>query len=163
MGLLSIISLIVIGGIIWCTKDNCIEQFNSLKSMYIYLYRVHHDDHLHTIQHIITSTAEHVRIYLTQHVFHNSKRISKNLYEIEYTINCKSYRFRTKYKQGPSKYIQFMKNELTDVSDIIFPFVGPNDNFHNFTYTPKDFGLDTLTVHYMDGNVRNFASDEKIE
>ena len=144
------------------SKDYLTQKANEVRQMYNYLYLVNHEDHFKTIYHIAQSIYEFVRIYLTQYVFHNSKRVGKNIYEIEYTINCKSYRFLVKYKQGPSKYKSFMKDESTDVSERVMPFLGPNDNFHGISYTPQDLGFESLIVHYMDGNVRTFQKTEPL-
>lgn len=122
--------------------------------MYDYLYRSNQSDHTKTLLHLVKSTGELCRIYLTQYVFHNSKKIRKNVYEIEYTIHCKTFRFHTHYKPTPSKYHKFMKDDSTDISDIIFPFVGPNDDFHRIPYTPKCFGYDSMTILYLNGDKR---------
>lgn len=146
----------------YCAKDKIVEKYDNTKTMYNYLYHVNEESHFKTVIHIAQSTWELIRVYLTQYIFHNSKRIGKNLYDIEYTIHCKPYRFQTRYKLGPSKFKKFMKNESIDVSDLVFPYVGPNDDFHGLSYSPKDLGLEQLIIHYQDGQVKSFSEHEII-
>lgn len=152
----------VVAFTIFLTGDKTLEKYQELRSMYDYLYHVNHGSHLSTLFHIVQSTWSILRVYATQYVFHNSKRKAKNTYEIEYTINCRPYRFIVHYKPGPSKYKHFFVNETKDVSDIVFPFVGPNDDFHSIRYTPKDLGFDNLTIHFMNGDLREVKADEVI-
>lgn len=147
---------------LYFVKGSLAQKITEIQSMYDYLYHVHHKNHFKTMTHIAQSSYHLVHVYLTQYIFHNSKRIGKNLYEIEYTINCKPYRFLVKYKTGPSKYKKFLQSSGQDVSDRIFPFLGPNDDFHRIAYAPKDFGYETLTVEYLNGDVREFKVHDTI-
>lgn len=154
MNVLTIAGVSFLAVVVYMTKDTIETKINEAKAMYDYLFRINHENHLRTIYHIAQSACVFCRIYLTQHVFHNFKKIGKNRYEIEYTIHCKTYRFQTAYSQGPSKYMKFMQNESVDVSDKIFPYVGPSDDFHRIPYTPANLGCSNLTVHYRNGEVK---------
>lgn len=152
---------ISVATVAYCLRDKALEKYQHAKAMYLYLFRIHDASHVKTISHIIGVSHEICKVYLTQNIFHNSTRIRKNVYDIEYTIHCKRYRFHVQYKLGPSRFRQFIADENVDVSETLFPYVGPNDDFHGIRYTPKDFGYDRICVHYQgDETVRVFAADE---
>ena len=147
----------------YCVRDKALENFKNAKAMYLYLYHVHDGSHVKTLCHIAGVSFEICKVYLTQTIFHNSTRIRKNVYDIEYAIGCKRYRFHVHYKLGPSRFRKFTTEDNVDISEMIFPYVGPNDDFHGIKYTPKDFGYNTIHVHYRGGEeemVKEFGEDQ---
>jgi hypothetical protein len=131
------------------------------KYLYTYLYS-QQKSHLKTIQKCLELLSQFLYIYISQHFFYNSKIIKKNVYDIEYTINCKIYRFQIPYKKGPSKYLQFIDDNDQDVSLLLFSYVGPNDDFHQIKYKPSDFNFKSLTINYSDGSSNTFHENDVI-
>ena len=136
---------------------------------YRYLCDVHHGSHWKTLLHLVASTGHLAKAYATQHFLHNSFLVKKGVYDIEYTIHLKTFRFRTTYQRGPCRYRTFTSSitsttstepDDVDVSLHLLPYVGPNHDFHRIAYTPKDFGYSNLSIHYHDGTVRTFGPDE---
>jgi hypothetical protein len=96
--------------------------------------------------------------------FYNSNivQLEKNKYVITYIIKGQTYKMLLIHKRGPRKVLLIFDETQTDVSDIIFPYLGPNENFHGETYTPIFFGKDELIFELSDGNEKIFKSGEKI-
>jgi hypothetical protein len=71
------------------------------------------------------------------------KRLTNNLYFIDYFYNGKQYR------------IVFPINKFNDINvSGIVPeeagkYLGPNNNFHNINITPKDIELNNITITYF--------------
>lgn len=107
--------------------------------------------------------SEYIYIYITQHVFHNSFMIKKHVYDIEYAINCKIYRFRTKYRMGPSKYREFIDDKGNNISEMMFQYLGPNDDFHKCEYRPSDFNCKSITIIYQDNTKKTYDQDDIIQ
>ena len=130
--------------------------------VYNYLLQKNNNNHLSVIHQLMKFTLNYLYIYISQHIFHNSILINKHIYDIEYSINCKIYRFRTSYKKGPSKYSQFIDHTGQDISEYIFKYVGPNDDFHNINYTPTDFNCSSMIIIYYNGTQQIFNSNDII-
>lgn len=127
------------------------------------MYHLENKSHFRTCFKLLDMTRKYVKEYLTQYVFHNSKMVHRHLYDIEYTIHFKKYRLRIPCGRGPSKYFKFIDtNSDKDITEEIAPYVGPNDDFHHFTYMPHDFGYTSITVMYTDGTSRTFTEMEVI-
>ena len=134
---------------------------NECKYIYNYLY-TQEKTHLKTIQKCLELLYSFLHVYMSQHYFNTSKIIKKNVYDIEYTINCRIYRFQIPYKKGPSKYLQFIDDQDNDVSLLLFSYVGPNDDFHKIEYKPSHFDLKSLTINYSDGSSKTFHENDII-
>jgi len=128
--------------------------------MYNYLLKKNDNNHLSVIHQFIQFIFNYIYIYISQNIFHNTIVIHKHIYDIEYSINCKIYRFRTSYKKGPSKYSQFIDDQGNDISEDLFKYVGPNDDFHNIDYTPNDFDCSSITIIYSDDTHKTFQNND---
>lgn len=137
-------------------------QNDELINSYYMLYYQKKKSHIAAIQTLIQLLNKMIYVYITQCIFRNSKSIGNHLYEIQYCINYRYYRFRVPYKKGPRKYLQFIDDTDQDISYEMFEYVGPNDDFHRIPYKPEDFGLSSITVNYTDGNTKTFQKDEII-
>ena len=88
--------------------------------------------------------------------------ISRHVYEIRYQIHLRPYRFRVKYKMGPSPYQYFWNEDGQNITDQIVPYIGPNHDFHKIEYTPHDFGHRSILVEYLNGHRQLFREFEVI-
>lgn len=161
--MLSILILGAVGTWVYCHHQDTVQGW---VEGYRYLYEMYHQSHLDTIRHLLSSGASLTKLYLTQYLFHNSNVVRKGVYDIEYTIHLKTFRFRTTYRKGPCRYRSFhtqVSEEEIDVSSNVFPYVGPNHDFHRIPYTPTELGYSNLIIHYDDGTSRVFGPDEVLE
>ena len=100
--------------------------------------------------------------FLWQKTNYCVREIDKHRYEVTYFIHFNCYKFIVSYKKGPSRYLQFINEKDHDITDIVTPFLGPNDDFHNIPYTPSDFGCEELTINFSDGQTRLIKKEESI-
>lgn len=75
----------------------------------------------------------------------NVKLIDRNRLEISYKFRDAEYRIRSRVRRGPAPVIRLMAND-TDVTEDVLPYIGPGDDFHGISYTPADFGYESMTL-----------------
>ena len=102
-------------------------------------------------------------LYILQYTNTSLKQCGKNKYEISYTINGKIYKIISKKQRGPSPILQ-ISNELdVDVTQDILPFLGPGYDWHCNTFTPFDFGYNSLIFEMHNGNGYTFSCNDEIK
>ena len=104
-----------------------------------------------------------IYISIIQKLNKNIKKISKNKYELTYSINGLIYKYRFKITRGPSKILQVIDDKNNDVTQNIVSYAGPSYNFHNIKYTPEDFNKNELTFNLHNGNSLTFGKNQIIE
>jgi len=127
--------------------------------VYKYMYSMNGRSHVKTCCKILETGRTFVKTYMTQYVFHNSYKIARHVYDIEYTIHLKTFRIRVHYKRGPSRFRGFFVNDK-DITNEMMSYIGPNDDFHNQKYTSLMFGYPHIRIRYEDGEEREFGGDE---
>ena len=83
-------------------------------------------------------------------------------YLVTYYIEQTVYKMFVKKKKGPKKVLLIHDEEQTDVSDMIFPYLGPCDNFHSIKYTPNFFNKKELVFEFSNGDERVFKHMDEI-
>ena len=79
------------------------------------------------------------------------KKLNKNKYEITYIVEGKIYKLVVNVTRGPSPVLQIINDTNDDVTYEVLPYVGPNYNWHNSSFTPEFFGFESLTFELADG------------
>jgi hypothetical protein len=79
------------------------------------------------------------------------KKLNKNKYEITYIVEGKIYKLVVNVTRGPSPVLQIINDANDDVTYEVLPYVGPNYNWHNSSFTPEFFGFESLTFELADG------------
>ena len=104
------------------------------------------------------------------------RHITKNQYELDYYYHDKKYTIPLKIE---AQYIQKLfrirvkvneSDEFTQSTTAIYDFIkqylGPNEDCHSLTITPKDLGFYSLELSWMgedfDTQTKVFASDDTI-
>ena len=101
-------------------------------------------------------------ITLWQHLNNSVVKLKNNKYEVSYVIKGIKYKMIVQPKRGPRKILMVVDNEQSDVSDIIFPYLGPEEDFHGKLYTPKVFNKEELIFELSNGDEKIFGKDEVI-
>ena len=83
-------------------------------------------------------------------------------YLVSYVIDQTVYKMFVKKKKGPKKVLLIHDDQQSDVSELIFPYLGPNDNFHGIKYTPKFFNKKELIFEFSNGDERIFRNTDEI-
>ena len=101
-------------------------------------------------------------INILQYCNNTVVKLDKNTYEISYVINGKLYKILIKSKKGPRKVLLVSDETQTDISDLVVPYLGPEENFHGLEITPKFFKKKEIIFELSNGLEKIFKEDDKI-
>jgi hypothetical protein len=101
-------------------------------------------------------------INILQYLNSTIVQIDKKTYEVTYIIRGKTYKMIVKSRRGPRKVLLVSDENQEDVSYIIFPYLGPEENFHGEKYTPKFFEKKELIFELSTGVEKIFQENEEI-
>lgn len=109
-------------------------------------------------------TSEVSKMYYIKFIqYMNSSvvQLDKNVYEITYVVNNKTYKMIVSPKKGPPPILQVI-NDDNDVTELIIPYAGPSFDWHNNKFTPSFFGYSSLTFELSDGDEKTFSESDVI-
>ena len=89
--------------------------------------------------------------------------LGENNYLITYSIKGVVYKMIVKPSRGPKKIVSIYDENKIDVSDTLFPYLGPENNFHGKLYTPKFFQKEQLIFVTCNGDEKSFNQFENIK
>jgi hypothetical protein len=90
------------------------------------------------------------------------EHIDKKTVVVSYMLNGKMYKIVTRPRRGPTGVLLICEGE-EDVSDLVMPFMGPNDDWHGFVFTPTFWGKESLTFYLSSGEQKTFSKEEPIQ
>lgn len=90
-------------------------------------------------------------------------QIDKKTYEVTYVIAGKTYKMIIRPLRGPRRVLLVSDENHDDVSYLVFPYLGPKENFHGEKYTPEFFKKKELVFEFSNGTERIFKEHEKID
>jgi len=90
------------------------------------------------------------------------EKFNKKYLKISYKYNDKSYFYLLKVPRGVTPLKTIEDEDGNDVSDFIYPYLGPNLDCHNVPIYPKDFGYKSLKITTIFDKIIIFGEDEKI-
>ena len=101
-------------------------------------------------------------INILQHLNNSIVQIDKKTYEVTYVIRGNTYKMIVTPRKGPRKVLLVSDEKQEDVSYMIFPYLGPEENFHGKKITPKFFEKDELIFQLSSGVEKVFHENEII-
>ena len=101
-------------------------------------------------------------IMLIQYLNNTVIKIDKNKFQITYVIDGKLYKLVVKTKRGPRSVLIVYNENQQDMTDIILPFLGPQEDLHRQDYTPDFFNSCSLTFELSNGSELTFKTGETI-
>ncbi len=85
-------------------------------------------------------------------------------YILSYVMNGKLYKKVLTFRKGPSLVLLVTDDKHEDVSEQIIPYLGPNDDWHGYPFTPSFFNKESLTFETSDGkDPKTFLKEERID
>ena len=90
-------------------------------------------------------------------------QLDKKTYEISYVINGKLHTILIKSKKGPRKVLLVSDETQSDISYLVEPYLGPEENFHGSKITPKFFKRKEIVLELSNGVEKIFKENDKIE
>lgn len=82
---------------------------------------------------------------------------------VSYVLNGKLYRMVVRPRRGPTNVLLVTDEDHSDLSDLILPFMGPNQDWHNRQFTPDFWGKKSLSFELSTGDQKTFYQHDKIE
>ena len=67
-----------------------------------------------------------------------------------------------KCNRGPSKVLLVSDENEKDVSEYIGPYLGPEENFYGYIFTPKFWNKKELIFELSDGSEKIFSENQYI-
>lgn len=101
-------------------------------------------------------------INIIQYMNNTIIKIDKNTYIITYVVNGNIYKMKVTKLRGPSKVLMVTDENNEDVSDIIIPYMGVEQNFHNNKYKVDFFKRKELAFQLSNGDEKVFEGDNEI-
>jgi hypothetical protein len=92
----------------------------------------------------------------------SGKQIDKDTFVVSYYIKNVEYKMLVKRRKGPRHIFLILDENKQDMNDLIFPYLGPNENFHHIEYTPAFFVRNQLVFFTNKGEEIKFERDEVI-
>lgn len=97
-----------------------------------------------------------------QYINSTIQKLDGNKYLVTYVIKGKTYKMIVKPTRGPRKVLMVSDEKQQDVSSLVFPYLGPEENFHGEVYTPSFFDRDELIFELSSGVEKIFKKDDNI-
>jgi hypothetical protein len=110
----------------------------------------------------ICIVSQSIWVEIVQYFNNSIIKIHGNKYELTYVIKGKTYKMLVKVKKGPRNILFVLDENGVDVSHIMFPYLGPEENFHNQIYTPRFFNKKKLVFELYNGTEKTFEIDDNI-
>jgi hypothetical protein len=107
--------------------------------------------------------AESLYNSLIQYLNNSVIKLNKNTYIVSYVINGKLYKTVVVPKRGPLPVLNVIDENNNDISDIILPYLGPNNDWNKYKFTPSFFKSKQLTFELLNGEIKIFNENEVIE
>ena len=101
---------------------------------------------------------------IVQWMYQSVRPIGPNLYEVSYVIRGITYKFHIKLRKGPNSNVVIQASDENDydITSEFLSYLGPMSNFHGCTYTPKNFGVNSITLNLSSGEDKTFTEHESI-
>ena len=137
------------------------EKFNNLKRLYNLVSTRHSSPIIITL---ISIKMILQSFYLEFHQIINNTviKIDKNKYILTYILNGKEYKMIISPSRGPSPVFNIVNDKNANVTDEIIPYLGPNNDWNNYKFSPDFFRYKTLTFHLLNGQIIDFHDKDII-
>lgn len=87
------------------------------------------------------------------------KKLGKNIYEVSYELNSKSYKMLITPYRGPQPVLQVIDGAGNDITDTVLPYLGPKFDWHGHPIKPSFFNTTSLTINWSNGTNTDFDED----
>jgi hypothetical protein len=106
--------------------------------------------------------AESYYLRLSQYLNKSVRKLDKNLYEISYVIEGKTYKMIVSPTRGPPPILKVSTDTIGNITNHILEYCGPKYDWHGNKFTPEFFGHKQITVEFADGTINTFTYDEHL-
>lgn len=107
---------------------------------------------------IMQNTYRTIADYLDSRI----RRKSKNMYEIMYTLEGRTFVHIVRIRRGPSHILSAHDENNKPCLNTVIKYISPNGKFDNKLLTPEYLGIKKLTINNTQGKSFVFEGDEII-
>ena len=111
----------------------------------------------------ICMISKAIWISIIQYMNSTIIQINGNKYLVTYVIKGKTYKMIVKPTRGPRKVLMMSDENQDEISHIVGPYLGPEENFHGEIYTPSFFGIKEIVFELSNGTEKIFSEHEDIK
>lgn len=90
-------------------------------------------------------------------------KLDKNTYILSYILHDNEYKMIIKIARGPSPILSIKNQDDKDMTDIVMPYLGPKNDWHNNKFTPKFFECKILSFELLNGEIIKFFEETEIQ
>lgn len=90
------------------------------------------------------------------------QHLDKKTVIVSYVLNGKLYKLAISPHKGPPDILLVLDDTDEDITDLVLPFLGPENNWHGKSYAPNFWKKKSITMHMSSGDVKTFLCDEII-
>lgn len=81
---------------------------------------------------------------------------------VSYILHGKLYKVLLKSKKGPEMVLLVTDENDEDVTDLVIPYIGPNNDWHHNTFNPSFWNKKILNFELCSGDKLSFKEDQTI-
>lgn len=143
-------------------RDSFYQKYTDFRS----INRLVSSQHSNLIRILFASLSIVFQLYwlkFIQFVNHTVEYTGKNTVIVNYVVDGKKYSFPSRLSKSPNPVIMVHDENLRDITELVFPFMGPYYDWHGNDFTPKFWNRASLTFELANGDSKTFASSETIE
>lgn len=82
---------------------------------------------------------------------------------VSYVLQGKMYKLVLKPRKGPNNVLLVFDEENNDISDLVLPFIGPNQDWHKREFTPNFWKKKSMCFELSTGEQKTFSEHDTIE
>ena len=112
---------------------------------------------------VVSMSFSTMKYYLINFLNKTVEKIpgQNNHYVVSYVIRGKLYKMIVTPKKGPTHVAFIFDQDDNDVSDVVFPYLGPRYDFHHsHILTPKFLGFSKLKFIYIEVDEKIFSEED---
>jgi hypothetical protein len=164
-------SIIIFTGIILYNKDYIVEKYNNLKTLNKVLNREKkQNDCLTKVKNVgkVLKVASTVlfKVYWMKFLQWSNKtieHIDRKRAVVSYVLNGRLYKMVVRDRKGPHDVLLVHDEDNNDITDMVLPYLGPNDDWHKNTFIPSFWDKQKITFELTSGESKSFNENDIIK
>jgi len=144
------------------TKENLRKKYSDFKDLNS-LVSTQYDSKLQIFCVSLQMVLKMYWMRLLQWSNDSVKQLDNKNISVSYIINGNVYVMVTKVKKGPKNIVSVKDEKNKVLNALIFPYMGPNDDWHGAIFTPAFWKKRILTFENSFGEKKTFLETEEIK
>lgn len=128
-------------------KNNCMVKINNIAKVFRVGFGILFQIYWMKIIQWSNKTIEH---------------IDKKRAIINYVLNGRQYKMVVRDRKGPHDVLLIHDEESNDITDVVLPYLGPNDDWHKTLFTPSFWDKNKISFELTSGETKTFDKNEVI-